>query len=292
MSGINVPAHYGPQYSSNLQLLLQQKMAKLRAHVMTGSHKGSGAQVVNQVGSIEMQKVVSRFQPMGRVDSPLTSRWVFPEDYDLPQLLDHFDELRLLMDPKSKYVENAHLAANRVFDRIINKAFFENAKTGSEGKDTTVFKASNIIAAGGTGLTVAKLKAVQAKMLSMEIDLEAERPVVAVTSAEHTDLLNEIQIISSDYSSKPVLEDGKIRTFLGMDFLHYEKAAQPVANTNRIPVWVKSGMYLGVWEDMKTDISQRKDLQGLPWQAYVYLTAGATRTDEDKVFAIDTYHAP
>jgi hypothetical protein len=45
-------------------------------------------------------------------------------------------------------------------------------------------------------------------------------------------------------------------------------------------------MHFGMWNDVTTDITQRKDLQGLPWQAYVYMTAGATRIEENKVVRI------
>jgi hypothetical protein len=41
-------------------------------------------------------------------------------------------------------------------------------------------------------------------------------------------------------------------------------------------------MYLGIWNDIRTDVSQRKDKGGLPWQVYVYGTFGATRLEEKK----------
>jgi len=53
-----------------------------------------------------------------------------------------------------------------------------------------------------------------------------------------------------------------------------------------VPVWAKSGMHLGVWGDIQTSISQRHDLQGEPWQAYVKMTMGATRLEEDKIVKI------
>jgi hypothetical protein len=58
-----------------------------------------------------------------------------------------------------------------------------------------------------------------------------------------------------------------------------------------IPVWARSGMHLGIWGDIRTEISQRNDLQGTPWQAYLYMTIGATRLDEEKVFNIESYRA-
>jgi hypothetical protein len=50
-------------------------------------------------------------------------------------------------------------------------------------------------------------------------------------------------------------------------------------------------MHLGMWNDVKTSISIRNDLQGEPWQAYVYATFGATRLDEEKVWNIESYRA-
>ena len=56
--------------------------------------------------------------------------------------------------------------------------------------------------------------------------------------------------------------------------------------STQVPMWLKSGMGLGVWGDIMTDVSQRKDLTSLPWQVYVKLTIGATRLEEKKVVKI------
>jgi hypothetical protein len=34
-------------------------------------------------------------------------------------------------------------------------------------------------------------------------------------------------------------------------------------------------MHLGMWQDMQHDVSQRKDLTGLPWQVYSSYALGA-----------------
>ena len=96
---VNTPTHYVQQYSTNVNLLLQQKGSKLRGAVTMGSYVGKQASPVDQIGSITAQRVTSRFAPMGRVDAPTDRRWVFPIDFDLPQLIDHFDKLRLITDP-------------------------------------------------------------------------------------------------------------------------------------------------------------------------------------------------
>ena len=292
---VNLPQHYVVQYANNIQLLLQQKGSKLRNLVMTGSYVGKQASPVDQIGSISAQKVASRFAPMGRVDAPVDRRWVFPNDYDLPQLIDQFDKLRLLLDPSSSYVQNAMYAMGRAMDDEIIDAFFADAKTGETGATTTAFATATQtvgVSTGGTtsSLNVAKLRAAKRILMANEVDLDSDPITCIITAKEHDALLNEIQITSMDFNSKPVLVDGKVQQFLGINFVHCERLKTGTddasGTSNMIPLFAKSGMHLGMWNDVTTDISQRKDLQGLPWQAYAYGTFGATRVEEKKIVRV------
>lgn len=295
---INVPTYFIKQYASNVEMLLQQKQSRLRGAVMTGSHTGSGASVVDQVGPIEMLPVTTRFAPMGRVDAATDRRWVYPSDFELPQLIDSFDKLRMITDIQSTWVQNAVAAANRKFDRLIISAFLGTAKTGVDGGTSTSFTAANEVdvATGGSNskLNVAKLKAVKLLMMANDIDFDSEQAYIGITAADHDALLGEIQVVSRDYNGgAAVLQNGKIESFMGFQFIHTELIETVLAGTNEVtlPVWVKSGMHLGLWNDTETALSTREDLSGRPWQVYTKLTAGATRLEEDKVYAIESYRA-
>ncbi len=294
---VNLPTHYVQQYSTNIALLLQQKGSKLRNTVMTGAHVGKQASPVDQFGSVEMQPVSGRFNPMGRVDAATDRRWVFPSDFDLPQLIDKFDKLKMITDPSSVYVTNAVMAAGRQFDKLICTAFTGTAKTGEAGGTSTSFTAGNEVdvAVGGANskLNVAKIKAVRELMMANHIDFDMEECYIGITAADHAALLNEIQVISSDFNARPVLVDGKIQQFLGFNLVHCELIETQLSGTNEVtlPVWVKSGMYLGLWNDIENSVSQRNDLQGEPWQLYTKMSAGATRLEEDRVYAIESYRA-
>ncbi|MBX9920490.1 MAG: hypothetical protein K2Y33_11805, partial [Mycolicibacterium frederiksbergense] len=193
-------------------------------------------------------------------------------------------------------------------DRLILLATIGTAKTGEAGGTSTSFTAANEVdvATGGanTRLNVAKLLAVQELMLANSVDFSSETIVVPLTAKDNSALLNEIQIISSDFNGmdKPVLKDGRVTRFLGMEFVYCQlletvlgKGTAGVGGTDanecNIPVWAKSGMHLGIWNDVTTSISRRHDLQGEPWQAYVYMTAGATRIEENRVYNIESYRA-
>jgi hypothetical protein len=105
-------------------------------------------------------------------------------------------------------------------------------------------------------------------------------------------LLAEAQIVSTDFNSKdkPVLQDGKISRFLGMNFVWCERVTSICIGTDDatgtsvgIPVFVKSGLYLGTWAEVETDITQRRDLKLLPWQIYLSVMIGATRLEKKKI---------
>jgi hypothetical protein len=287
----NIPSLYAQQYATNIQLLLQQKDSRLKNFSNQGSHVGEQASPVDQIEKIEMQAAGARFAPIGRVDAGVDRRWVLPNNYDLNQLLDSFDELRLLTDPKSSYVANAVAAANRQIDREIINAFFDDAKTGKTGSSTTSFLSANQIAAtmgaaSATGLNVKKLREAKKILMSYNVDLESEQIFCAVTAKQHDDLLAEAQVVSTDFNDKPVLVEGKVMRFMGINFIHTELLETDGSSYRRLPVWVKSGIHLGQWGSIYTDVDQRKDLVAHPWQAYMKMTIGATRLDEEKVIEI------
>jgi hypothetical protein len=286
-----IPTWQVQEYANTIALLLQQRGSKLRNTVTMANYVGKQASPVEQLGAISMQPVTTRFAPMGRVDAATDRRWVFPLDFDLPQLIDTFDKLRIKLDPKSDYTQNALYAAGRQIDDLIIDAFFADAKTGETGGTTTSFPAGqqvavNFGAAGNTGLTVAKMREAKRILMANEVDLEAETPTMIVKAKQHDNLLAEAQVISTDFNEKPVLVDGRVTRFLGINIIHCERLDADGSSFDRIPVYVKSGMHFGMWNDITTDISQRKDLQGLPWQVYVTLTGGATRIEEKRVVEI------
>lgn len=292
---INLPTLYVQQFSTNIQTLVQQKGSRLRKTVTNGSHYGSQASPVDQVGAISALKVTVRFAPMGRVDAALDRRWVFPVDYELPQMIDHFDKLRLLIDPQSIYVTNAMYAMGRAQDDEIISAFFGTAKTGVSGGTSTVFDTNNVVtvafgSAAATGLTVAKLREAKRMLMTYEVDIDNDELWVAIKAKQHDNLLGEAQVISTDFNEKPVLVEGKVVRFLGINFVHSERlgtATDDASGTSTpVPCYAKSGMYFGEWEAINADISQRKDLSGLPYQVYCKGTFGATRLEEKKMIKI------
>ena len=121
-----------------------------------------------------------------------------------------------------------------------------------------------------------------------EVDLDTDELWCPLTASQHDNLLNEIQVISSDFNGadKPVLKDGKVDRFLGINFVHCERLLLNGSGQRRVPLYAKSGMHLGVWEDIKTSVTTREDLEGDPIQVSASGVFGSTRVEEKKVVEI------
>jgi hypothetical protein len=291
---VNIPTLFVSQFSTNIQVLVQQKGQRLKPSVMSGSHVGKQASPVDQVGAIQANKIITRFSPMNRIDAVLDRRWVFPQDYDLPQLLDSFDKLRLLVDPQSIYVTNAMYAMGRAQDDEIIAAFHGTAKTGEQGATSTTLPAGQIVSVqqGGTisGLTVAKMREGKRILMANEVDLSQDALYLVAKAKQKDNLLAEAQIISTDFNDKPVLVEGEVSRFLGVNILHSERLLNGTddqsGTSDAIPMYVKSGMYFGEWSAISASISIRHDLESEPFQAYCKGTFGATRLEEKKMTKI------
>jgi len=223
----------------------------------------------------------------------MVRRWVFPLDTEADILIDTFDQLKTIVSTQSEEVRAIAAAAARQMDDLVLGAFFATAYTGvdssgltAETFDTTNFRVATAFgASGATGLTVAKLIEARRILRHYHNDLEMDALTMIIGSKQESDLLNQAQVVSSDFNPQPVLVDGKLTRFLGTNIVVSERV--PWASDIRtVPVFVKSGMHLGVWQDPKIDISQRKDLSGLPWQIHCMMSAGATRLQQGKVVQI------
>lgn len=283
------------QFSTNLELLLQQMGSLLRGHVREGFHVGKMASPVNQIGAIQMKAPAGRFAPIGRVDASFVRRWVFPREGDIPQLIDSFDELETIVDPKSMYVENAAMATGRAWDDEIISAALGTATIGVDiGNLTSETWASfnsaynvadNFGASATTGMTVAKLIEARRIFRHNHVNLANDPATLVIGSQQESDLLNQVEVVSTEFNDRPVLVDGHVTRFLGYDIVVSERL-QITSSDRYCFAFVKSGLYLGMWRDLTNRVTIRDDLSGQPYQLYTMAMYGATRLMPGKIVQI------
>lgn len=281
------------QYSTNVELLLQQLTSMLRGRVLEGFHVGKMASPVNQFGEVAMKAPAGRFAPLFHQQPDSYRPWCFPQVGELPQLIDGYDELQTIVDAKSPYAQAAAAATGRAWDDILISQAFATRQLGPDAGNltattfsTTNFQvASTFGSSAASGLTVAKIIEARRILRHYHNNLEQDQPCMVIGSQQESDLLNQVQVVSTEFAERPVLVDGRIKRFLGFDVIMSERLASPSSVRNTI-FFVKSGLYLGMWRDMTNRTDQRVDLSGTPFQLLTTTMYGALRLQDGKIISV------
>lgn len=305
----NVNTAFVQQYSTNVMMLLQQQGSRLRNAVQTYNFVGKAASMAEQFGSVSPVFNSARHSDTPLISTPQDKRWIYPTDADWADLIDNQDRLRMLIDPTGPYTMAGAWAMGRAIDDVVISGIFSSNNTGENGTTATgLLSAYNsgsqaVAAATGasssTGLNIAKLRAAKRILLASEVDIDNDPLYCVITAKQHDDLLNEAQAVSLDYNTQPVLVDGKINSFMGFNFIHSERIPGG-ANFNTtlpgnsaitgyttgsqwmVPFFAKSGVALGVWNDIQTSVDRRADKRN-SYQVYVTGTFGGARLEEKRV---------
>jgi len=292
----SVPEHHVKMYTANVKSALNKEGGILTPTVSRATYRGEKSQVVNFIGKVEF---IERDTPYGDTkvtELEHTQVWITGKEYDCAVFVDRLDTLKMIYDPTSPYVERFREAAARKMDEIIMKAFFADRKVGKDGTETSAFGSNNTVVHGGTGLTVAKLRALRKLIKKRHVNVRSVRPYIAVTSEEVDDLLGEVAVTSSDYNAVKPLVDGEVTNFMGFNFVPFENDGsdldgkgiptfQDSGTVRQLPVWVPDGMHYGDWDALTIIISPRPDKNNIK-QIHGTFTGGATRLEEGKVFQV------
>lgn len=283
------------QFGQNILMLSQQKGSRLRNAVMVETGVRGKRMSRDQIGATSARKRTTRHGDTPLMDTPHARRWLTTATYDWADLVDNVDKLKTIEDPTNAYAMNAASAMGRTMDDVIIEQFFATATTGEDAGSTVSFPAANQVAvnswaygvgSGNAGLTVSKL--IEAKVLldaaEAGTDPDEER-YIAVTAKQVANLLATTEVTSSDYANVKALVEGQIDTFMGFKFIRTQRLLTDGSGYRRVPVWVKSGMCLGVCEDVVSRIGERAD-KNYSTQVYFEMDIGACRLEENKVAEI------
>jgi len=283
----SVPVGFVDRFRGDYIMLSQQRTSRLEATVRTDPDMLLGRfGYYDRIGAVSMQKRTTRHQDTGVVEVPHSRRRITLVDYELPFLLDKQDVMRMVADPQGKYMQNGLAAAARQKDDIIIAAADAVSYSIDEDNQATAITlpSSQIIGAGGTGLTIAKLLSVKEALDGAEVDDEEER-VAVISSKQVTNLLNTTEVKSADYNSVKALSEGKIDTYLGFRFIRSERLKK-TGSERRCLFYAKNAIGLAVGEDVTVDIGARRD-KGSATQLMITMSSDATRIEDEKIVVVD-----
>lgn len=298
-SGYGSPVEtFQKSYATVVDILLQQKASKLRSTVTEQPIPASESRAfLNQVGTVEVEKVVSRFPATPSASINRDRRWLIPENYHQAVPLDSFDQLSTEVSLDDGVALALSAAMGRKMDDVILSGTLGTNYIGETGTGTVAFTAGNIIADGGTAFTLDKLRTLITLMEDNDIEFGDEmNPVYGIISPQQKrDLLRSTKVTSSDYAAVKALVNGQVDTFLGITFMWHNRVpgasksvqTSPGANLHRAIFYPKSGVAFGTRGDVQVRIDERADLSYTK-QIYIKADMAACRTEEKKVYAIDS----
>jgi len=232
-------------------------------------------------------------------EQPHSRRWVTPSNYHTNSYIDKVDELKMLIDPKSAYLQNQGSALGRKTDDIIIAAALGPAAAGNTPTTSTVaFKDETVSINGdGTVTTVGTLAAVTtvadmglAKMLTMkqlfdESDVDEDIMLYwAISPKDAKNMLDVTEVGSSDYNSTKTLVAGSFVYFGGFNWFKTNKlTSDAAAGTGRRTIaWAQDGIIYGSAQGVVSHIDELPT-KSYSTQVYSRMNGGAVRMDGDKV---------
>ncbi len=270
------------QYKNNVVHLAQQKGSRLRNTVRNESVVGKN-HFFERIGATAAQLRTTRHSDTPQIDTPHSRRRVSLADYDWADLVDQEDKVKMLITPQSEYAIAGANAMGRAMDDVIISAATGDAYGGVAGGSTIALPASQTIAHGSTGMTLAKLLNAKEIIDASDVDPDEAR-VVLCTAKQVTELLNTTEVKSADYNTVRALASGQIDTFLGFKFIRTERL-DATADVRSCLAYTTSGLGLAVGADITTRISERDD-KNYATQVFLSMVIGATRIEDEKVVEI------
>ncbi len=285
---------FAKSYGDVISLLAQQEGSRiLPANAITIKRNVVGEETyMDQIASEEMEDVTGRLQTVTLNNPNYSRRRIAKYGFTKAYGLDPHDLLATVPDPTSPVVQTLMNAAGRKYDDRILTAARGTAYTGQEGGTSVALPAGQKVAAGGTGLTVTKLRS--AKKILDQNKVPFSDRFIAVNAEGIEDLLADTSVTSADFNTVRALVEGKINTFLGFQFIQMEapitanddNTLGPNGSTYYAVAWHKTGLGLAIWADMGASIDKRVDLVAQPKQLSYNMSIGASRLEEEKIVEI------
>lgn len=291
---------YSQQYTSATELVAQQLRPRLTPLFSQMTAVGQQAVMAQFIDVGEAEDRTELYTPIAADDVIHTRPWVFPSNCDKAVLFDSIEQMQMAANPTSDYVQGIVAAINRKMDNAGVNAFFASRMVGQQGTTAEVFDTTNRVISvdvGGaaSGLNVEKIQALLESMRSAEVGIDEDETInIAISPKQERNLMNEIEIISSDFTMKRIMDSGTMvgSGYLKINWVLTNKYTLDGSGYEQVPAWTQRGMGFCTWNGgMSTKVSQRDDLRGQPWQAYGQGHYGAVRRDAKRVWQIKASRA-
>ncbi|HAD5968617.1 TPA_asm: hypothetical protein G1Q02_17510 [Salmonella enterica subsp. enterica serovar Typhimurium] len=287
-----ITAAFVQQFHDSFEIASQQKDSRLQACVHDRGKITGTAFTINDMGSIEMNEITTRFGDTVWDVPEAGTRQALMADYGLFIPVEKRDLRKLIASPQGPYMNLTVSACNRKKDDVIYNALINPVPRKTEDKgafNNVSLPASQMIVANSQPMTKAKLIAAKAMFRRNECDEQnGEELFITYNSDMLSQILADTTLTSADFMAVKMLQEGKLAdNWLGFKWIAYEKLKKDTTTKAQTAVaWCKTAVHFGTGADYNTDIGPRRDKNNTI-QISVDASYGAGRANESKVVTID-----
>jgi hypothetical protein len=272
------------QFADNFTHVAQQKLSRFETLVRPELGIVGISKSINRLGQRTAQRRLVRHSDTPLNDQPHSTRFIDLFDWEDGDMIDDQDKIRMLVDPKSEYVQAMVQGLNRAKDDVIIAAALGNARaTGTNVALTSGQKIAN----GGTGLTKAKIIQTKQIFRANEADeFNGEELYFAYGSKQLNDILSDTTLTNQDFVLLRLLQEGNInQKWAGFTWVPSERL--PISGGIRSCfAWAKSGLTYGQGENIMTRVGEDPG-KGFNTRVYAKMSIGSVRTEEEKIVQVD-----
>ncbi len=204
-------------------------------------------------------------------------------DWEFPEYTDIFNDAEVNFDEVTNLTKTIASAGGRRKDQLIIDAMaagtFNATLTAGQG-----LLVGTDVGGVGTGLNVAKLRAIKKAFVQREV-MDGDRIHVLIEAEGLDDLLATTEVTSSDYASVKALVQGEVNTFLGMNFIvignREEGGLAKAGAVQDAYAWCESSVGCAVGIELKTSVDWIPTKRS--WLSTADLKMGATIIDNEGV---------
>ncbi len=265
------------QYENNITLLAQQMDTYLKHTVMVDMNFKGEKKFYDQLNTAVFTQISNRYSDTQLYLPDFRRRMVTPQFFTSATLEDPVDALQMLADPKGPHYQTQLAGANRQIDDVIIASYAATAYTGKDGTTTQSFTSANQITSSSVGMT--KTKLIKARRLLDKAEVERADRYCVHGSSQLDDLLNQTEVVNSDYNVVKALVQAELDTWLGFKFVRTERLLTNGSSERLCYLYQKKAYQLAIQNDIEGRIDPRVD-KNYAWQIWMKLALGATRLEE------------
>lgn len=296
---IEIPVSFVDQFSAQVHMLAEQSTSRLRGLAQEEMVEGESFSR-DRIGTTQdtANEINTRHGDTPLNNTPHSRRWGFVKDYDVADLIDRQDRVKLLLDPQGPYTQRHGGVMGRSIDDEVIRAALGSVAEGRNG-DTSVSLPSDqrLTGGSGSGLTIQKLIDAKEVMDSSEIGMDMPR--FFVTSARGiSNLLEDEKVTSADFNTIKALVRGEINEFMGFTFIRSERlpiggvqkddvGPDPGSDVRKDFAIARGGVILGMAQEPNSVATPRPDKR-MAQQIYTWGSWGSLRIEDELVVEVDS----